>query len=615
MKKIYTLLGSFLITGAAIAQSPYAPGTYMDKFDGGKHDGKITFIDMRDKMEGHFDRATYYTENFDGGLGGWTNAIALGVVGFEATSVGHGNDAGSTFIIPNILSSTPTGWVMVDSDSDGSGAAGEELATLTSPVIDLTAGGYTAGPLKFEMEQFYAGWALDTCKVAFSDDSGASWDVVEICNNGLGRESRPNAELISIDISAFIVDPTQVQIQFIWHANWDYGWQLDNVQILDLPTNDLELSRVFRDDYDLAAGIDPNGFSYSMMPQAQARPFVIGARIENIGAATQTNVGFTWEIEDPTSTVVASGTSALVAASVNGQSDTLWVATGFTPSMVGAYNINFTAFADLVDDEPANNAITDNHFELTDYTYATDYGASYGTFYNWVPTPTDAAAIGSMMEIYADGVVGAIWSELDDSPDVVGQLIYYMLYKWDGAAWGYIDETPDYTTVSSDQGAGITLYFDTPINLVAGDIVCPMAAHFGGSPPAGWALTGSLPIGQVLGVDGAGTLTGMSGNWAPKVRMLMLDFTDVEEGAIEEKFDIYPNPATDILNISLTLNNAENTVINVLDISGKVINSRYIGDVIGNSNITLDVADFASGVYFVEVVNADGKQNKKFVKK
>src|SRR5687768_14576870 len=209
MKKIYTLVGTVLISSAAIAQAPYAVnGQYQFSKNTTKHaPNGITFIDMRD-AEANQDRVDFYVEDFDGGFNGWVAAVQNGPVGFEITSTGHANDAGSTFVIPALLTSTPTSWVLLDSDSDGSSGQQED-ATLTSPVIDLTTGGLTGpGPyqLKVEFEQFYAGWQSDTLFLAVSDDGGANWDEVEIMNNSVGRENRPNPEIVSVNISPYIVD-------------------------------------------------------------------------------------------------------------------------------------------------------------------------------------------------------------------------------------------------------------------------------------------------------------------------------------------------------------------------------------------------------------------------
>ncbi len=86
-------------------------------------------------------------------------------------------------------------------------------------------------------------------------------------------------------------------------------------------------------------------------------------------------------------------------------------------------------------------------------------------------------------------------------------------------------------------------------------------------------------------------------------------FASVEDDSSLEVLSAYPNPTTDVLNINL---NENATTVSVLSLDGKLISTENV-----NSNIvTLNVSDLASGVYFYEVVTAEGdKLRNKFVKK
>jgi hypothetical protein len=613
MKKIYTLVGSALIASTAVAQAPYAVnGQYQFSTNTTKHaPNGITFIDMRDAQNNNQDRIDYYTEDFDGGFNGWVAAIQNGPVGFEITNVGHANDAGSTFVIPALLTSTPTNWVLLDSDSDGTSGQQED-ATLTSPVIDLTTMGLPGtGPyqLKLEFEQFYAGWQSDTLFLAISDDGGANWDEVEIMNNSVGRENRPNPEIVSVNISPYVVDASQVRIRMRWTGNWDYGWQFDNIKISDLPDNDMRVVNVFRGDL-------INSFMYSQVPQDQVVPFVIGADVENIGFLDQTNVAIQWEIWDPSLVSMGSGTStATIANLANGENDTIWITTGITPAALGNYTIDFTVIADNADDEPANNAMTDDYFWVTDWTYAADYGTPNSAFYNWANNNDGACSIGNIFVIENDGVIGAVTAELDNNVAVEDQLIYYQIYTFDGTTYTYQDQTDDYTTTTADNGQLVTLYFDPPFPVVAGDAVLALASHYGGSPSAGFEMAGRVAQGAVAGTDETAALVSLIDPSAPVVRILMNDFTSTEEMTKVERFDVYPNPATDAIFVKLTLTKSTGTVINVLDITGQVIKTVNVGDVNGDQNVTISLDEMSTGIYFIELVNADGRQVKKFVKK
>jgi hypothetical protein len=608
MKKSYLLIGALMFAGGLSAQFN---GNYAHSFSSiQKHaPNGVTFTDMRDQLPAHDDRATYYTENFDAGFGGWTPAISIGVVGFQITSTGHANDAGSTFFIPALLTSTPTNWVLLDSDSDGSAAAGEEMATLTSPVIDLVAGGLAAGappyPLKVEMEQFYAGWQADTIFLEVSDD-GVVWDQIEIMNNSVGREGRPNPELVSINITPYVTDPTQVRLRFRWHGNWDYGWQFDNVKILDLPMHDMTCSKVFRADW-------INNRMYSLVPEEQAVEFVIGADVKNIGYEDLTGAGIDWEILDASMAVVASGSSTPLTLS-NNENDTVWVNTGFTPTALGVYTVNVTATSDSTEAalDLGNNDKSDAYYELTDYIYSADYGPSYTAFYNWSTEPSDPACIGTIFNIVTDDIMGGVIIGLDDDAAVVDQIIYGAMMLWDGSAWNTLTQTDEYTTTAADQGELITLYFDSQEALTGGSEALVLACHYSGP---GFQMTGQVPGNQTAGTLADGTVTGLLDPSAPVVRALMHDFTGVEENNAANKFSIYPNPANDNLTLNLMLSKSENTVITIMDLSGKALKTVEVGNVNGSKNMNINVDDLATGAYFIEVAGANGKMVQKFIKK
>lgn len=612
MKKIYVLLGAILASGASFAQlnSQYEFSATQKHATNG-----ITAYDNRDAVNLGADRVTYYTENFDAMANlstTWVAALQSGGVGFELTNSGHANDAGSSFFIPAALSSTPTQWVLLDSDSDGTSGQ-DENATLTSPTIDASAAG--SGPLKLEFEQFFAEWEqganFDTLYIGISDDDGATWSEVVI-EDGVGREGRPNPQLVSLNITPYITAPyNQLKVRFRWNGNWAYGWQIDNVSILDLPDNDLKVLSVFRGDL-------VNSIMYSRIPDEQTVPFVIGADITNIGFLDQTNIGINWEIFDPSMTSLGSGaTTGTLASLTNGQNDTVWVNTGITPTAIGNYTIEFTAYADQTElpADLGNNDVTDQEFFLTDYEYGADYAVPTSAFYQWANNNDGAASIGNIFLIQVDGVIGGMRAELDNNALVEDKLIFYSIYKFDGTTYTYETQTSDYTTTSADNGEWVDLFFSSPISVVAGDQIMALAGHYGGTETAGWEMSGRVAQGAVVGTDETQQLVNLIDPSAPAVRILMTDFTGIEDENPADKFSIYPNPANDVINVTISLTNSENTVINVLDISGKVIKTISIGNINGEKNLAIGIDDLTTGIYFIEMVNETNKQVKKFVKK
>ncbi len=86
------------------------------------------------------------------------------------------------------------------------------------------------------------------------------------------------------------------------------------------------------------------------------------------------------------------------------------------------------------------------------------------------------------------------------------------------------------------------------------------------------------------------------------------DFASINENSLEV-LSAYPNPATDVLNIKLN-NNASQ--VSIISLDGKVVYTESV-----NTNIlALNVADLTAGIYFYEVVTAEGEKiTNKFVKK
>ncbi|MFZ4799257.1 MAG: choice-of-anchor V domain-containing protein [Bacteroidia bacterium] len=64
---------------------------------------------------------------------------------------------------------------------------------------------------------------------------------------------------------------------------------------------------------------------------------------------------------------------------------------------------------------------------------------------------------------------------------------------------------------------------------------------------------------------------------------------------------VYPNPATDVLNISFDLNYSTSTKIEIIDLSGKqvLVLNNEISNVLISKQI--NTADFKSGIYFVKI--------------
>jgi hypothetical protein len=100
---------------------------------------------------------------------------------------------------------------------------------------------------------------------------------------------------------------------------------------------------------------------------------------------------------------------------------------------------------------------------------------------------------------------------------------------------------------------------------------------------------------------------GLAGSVSLGLDTFSLTSTLSSENFETYNFEIYPNPATTMLNIANT-NNVEIKNISVTDINGRVVKNET------GSLTQINVSDLNAGVYFVTIEAAEGKTTKKFIK-
>lgn len=609
MKNSYLSIATLLLASMSFAQAPFMQHNFSYEPTEKYAPGAISTIDGR-KMETSADRDVYYTQNFDAGFGGWVANIETGPVGFKLTSIGHENDPTNTFQIPVLETSTPTQWIVVDSDGDNNSYAIAEATTLTSPELDLSAAAGTFVALKFE--QFFAEWqpaeTSDHCYIAISTDS-IEWTEIEI-NEGAGREARPNPEYISWDITDIIAgSESSVWIRFRWQGAWNYGWQIDNVSIENINESDIMVVDTYRM-YDA-------GIVYSKIAQAHTQEFTIGAILKNIGHIEQTNIGFDWTIKAPSGAVAASGTSTTLVSLLNSQQDTILIATGYTPTELGNYTVEWTAFADAADDALADNLASDAYFELTEYVMALDYaGGPVIETSNW-PLKEGLAYFGNLMTFQGDDVATALLVKLADHAENAGEIIGAAVWEFPegGAAWNLVYNTDDYEIKPADIGNFVT--FDLEefyVNSTSTYVFCAFLYSNGEFPI--FVRQGDIGFNNVQGFDDEFLSRGFFDRSAPIVRVRLNEGeVGVDETAIPAYFTVYPNPVTAEINVRFATNASSATTVNVIDITGKVVRSINLGVTSGETQVKIDLIELATGIYFVELSNDQGTLVKKFVKK
>ena len=91
--------------------------------------------------------------------------------------------------------------------------------------------------------------------------------------------------------------------------------------------------------------------------------------------------------------------------------------------------------------------------------------------------------------------------------------------------------------------------------------------------------------------------------------------TAVQNIISQSQFNLFPNPAKDLLNVDLNLSEtAENATVTMFDINGRIIEQLNYSNV-KQQNIQFNVANLSAGFYFVRIQSENGVQTKEFIKK
>lgn len=86
--------------------------------------------------------------------------------------------------------------------------------------------------------------------------------------------------------------------------------------------------------------------------------------------------------------------------------------------------------------------------------------------------------------------------------------------------------------------------------------------------------------------------------------------SSLSELAISDQIRIYPNPATDFAMIDLNLDKDAKVMVNVIDMTGKVVGSQNYGIVNSSTELPINTSLLNAGVYTIEVI-VDGARGTK----
>jgi uncharacterized repeat protein (TIGR03803 family) len=77
---------------------------------------------------------------------------------------------------------------------------------------------------------------------------------------------------------------------------------------------------------------------------------------------------------------------------------------------------------------------------------------------------------------------------------------------------------------------------------------------------------------------------------------------------------LYPNPASDNVNLTISINKPEQVQLKIVDNAGRVLKQQQWNLLPGSSSIPIDVSMLAKGIYFLELKGETTNEHKQFIK-
>ena len=371
--------------------------------------------------------------------------------------------------------------------------------------------------------------------------------------------------------------------------------------------------------------------------------FDIAIQMYNFGSAVQANITVDVTIVDPSMATVYDET--VIVPSMN-SGDTTYIVTGnpvafprFTLANypAGEYTLTYTLDMGIADDSDFDNIFVSNFTvnpdiislgnidPATSLPKSTSYPKNSTTEYQSCMFYADSNA----STIGVEGVYFTPFSEDLAITPLAGEEININFYEWNDA-WTDLTD-PNYTAnndwfqnlnlldfvqyyPASDAENGTSVYapLTAPIRLVDNQryLICvqsfnpEIAFGYDNQDYSGNQGITAMPVSPVY-VDDTWYTGGWTGTSASAIGLkASADASIYEASSIEGK--AYPNPATDVVTVSVEANGS--AVLNVTDISGKVVLSQNVA--LSNGTSEVNISSLESGIYVFNVTFENGDSSQ-----
>ena len=608
-----------------------------------------------------------WEEDFEGGMGDWTtNSVTDTAEVWRWYAPGEGvlsafggsNDLTTPRSACTAKMGFPGGWYQSfmtgnpDTIPPNNANYKDLNADLISPAIDLSA---ITAPVSLKFDQVARKLNPNAgtdphMYVSFSYDDGVTWaDTIEI-NGEIAANDPARQTTDKVNLGDAASGSSAVRIKFTYDMDF-YYWIIDNVQLIEREANNIQANSNW---YAVAHN--------ALTPKSQVLPIGFMIDVENVGALPQPNTNLNVTVTNSAMETVFNENLSYGTVEPGTIVENIIMPEYYTPAdAVDTYVATYTVSSDSVDFDETNNDVS-FRFDVTENTFAREFNENIAGI-----TPGDENVINWTYGVFyhvpnGDGFqLDNVLFNIANADQVVDGNVSVTLYKWedqnnDGIATanerGVSTATPPITGAILANGSHAIVAGETDIVLELenwDDDQLPVLLEDGANyiiacaftSPAG--STTQIALGSTSGDDNNTDYQAMgfiqeslglpfynnffgseatfdaeltSGwAWAPRIRMNIeeseiIDAVDALDKA--NKIDIFPNPASDVINLKLELASTfDNGIVKITDAAGKTLRVQEYSN-IQNELFTYDVSSFAAGTYFVQFVSEEGTRTERF---
>lgn len=601
MKKIYVLLGATLFSSLVFAQKNSGAKMRKEK-------NPITEQMPTPKKE-HHTKVTIWSNDFgtaaDWAISNNTNDQQDWVISTStATNLGFGTGA---WVDGANTVTNENGYALFDSDAVGADGGNQDALMTYTGTINCSA--YPNVVLEFN--QRIRMWQTTETIFEISNDGGTTWIPFSV--NLDKTTSTLYQENAQINITSAAGGQANVKIRLRYIGSWDYAWLVDDLKIVEQPANDIRSISPFY------AGTNNEGIEYGRTPLFHLdASYDVGGYAYNFGSATATNVAAN----------VNFGTfnyNYTVGSVLSG--DTVLYGNTETPSTpVGVYNglYTVTSTEELSTDPSYTNNVAKRNFAVTTNLYSIDgiginpaelqATASLGS--NSFNTPTGTIFANMYHLRGGDNVINSIEIALGTGTTANTQIQVAIIDTAEILADGtlpVIDLNGNealsnfYVITAADVAAGkATVFFNQGVSLSDGAYYAAVLTEVSTTDIIrildDQTVTQPWYASVINLINDGGTFS--NGN-ALGIR-INTSVANLDEIASAD-FSIYPNPASDVINISST--STMNASISIVDLTGKVVKTSSINGLTASVN----TSGLNDGIYYVTITDGTSIATEKVV--